>query len=263
MPYLNTPEVRLHYTDTGSRWGTPVLLVHGWGGDSSEWLPLATLLPAHRVVTVDLRGHGRSSTPPSGYAPADFAGDLADLLVQLDLPPVIAVGHSMGAQVVVALVARHPAAVAALVVLDPAYGADEAEMLRIPGEQRQLLAEGSTWAVRFAEDAHVAATPAAVRRHHAQVMAAMDPQVLAAAREALYLAPDAIGSRPAAEAALRALTCPVLTVMTSRDRASWARRTVNRGSSHVELFEGCGHYLHEEHPEELARLIMSWAGALV
>ncbi|WP_042397244.1 alpha/beta fold hydrolase [Streptacidiphilus carbonis] len=260
MSVLETPEVRIHYTDTGSGPGVPLVLVHGWGGDSAEWLPLIARLPERRVLAVDLRGHGRSSAPPTGYAPADFAGDLAGLLERLDLPPVVAVGHSMGAQAVVALAAGHPAAVAGLVVLDPAYGADEAELLRIPREQRQLLAEGSAWAVRFADGSHVAATPQALRRRHAEVLAAMDPQVLAAAREALYLAPDAIGSRPAAEAALKALTCPVLTVMTSRERASWARRTVKDPRSRVELFEGCGHYLHEERPEQLSRLITDWVG---
>lgn len=261
MSVLETPEVRLHYTDTGPRSGVPFVLVHGWGGDSAEWLPLIALLPERRVLAVDLRGHGRSSAPPTGYAPADFAGDLAGLLERLDLPPVIAVGHSMGAQVVVALAAGHPAAVAGLVALDPAYGADAAELLRIPGEQEQLLAEGSAWAARFAERAHVSTTPPAVRRHHQQLLAAMDPRVLVAARDAMYLDPGSMGSQSAAEATLKALSCPVLTIMTSPDRAAWAQRTLHHPLSRVEVFQGCGHYLHEERPEALAQLITNWARA--
>lgn len=46
--------------------------------------------------------------------------------------PVVAVGHSMGAQVVATLAIEHPRAVRALVVITPAYGADEAEERLIP-----------------------------------------------------------------------------------------------------------------------------------
>ena len=263
MPYLETSGARVRYTDTGPRPGAPLLLVHGWGGDSTEWQPVAAeLAPAHRIVTLDLRGHGCSSAPPSGYTPYDFAADLVALLQQLDVPPVIAVGHSMGAQAVVALATRHPQLLAGLVALDPAYGADAAELLRIPGEQEQLLAEGSAWAARFAERAHVSTTPPAVRRHHQQLLAAMDPRVLVAARDAMYLEPGSMGSQTAAEATLKALTCPVLTIMTSPDRAAWAQRTLHHPLSRVEVFQGCGHYLHEERPEALAQLITNWVRAL-
>ncbi|MBD0735696.1 alpha/beta fold hydrolase [Streptomyces sp. CBMA29] len=261
MPDLDLPASRLHFTDTGPRTSAGTfLLVHGWGGDSTEWRRAASgLTPDHRVITADLRGHGRSSAPADGYAPADFAADLSALLVRLDAPPVIAVGHSMGAQVVVALAADRPPAVAALAALDPAYGADRAEMRRIPGEQEQLRAEGSGWAARFAEGAHTRGTPPEVRARHRRVMAAMDPGVLLAARDAMYLAPGAFGSLPAAEAKLATLTQPVLTVMTGLARAAWARRALPGPRSRVEVFQGCGHYLHEERPERLARLLSRWA----
>ncbi|WP_030354786.1 alpha/beta fold hydrolase [Streptomyces scopuliridis] len=267
MPYVELPRVRLRFTDTGTGTGsgtdagagTPLLLIHGWGGDSAEWRPVvAALPPGRRVITADLRGHGESSTPPRGYSPADFAGDLAMLMSWLDLPPVIAVGHSMGAQIVVALTAARSDAVMGLVALDPAYGADDAELRRIPGEQEQLRAEGSGWAARFVDGAHTSATPRRVRARHRRLMSAMDPRVLAEARDAMYLAPGAFGPRAAAEAMLVTLRRPVLTVMTSLDRAAWARRALPDPRSRVEVFEGCGHYLHEERPEELASLLARW-----
>ncbi|MFC1401841.1 MULTISPECIES: alpha/beta fold hydrolase [Streptacidiphilus] len=243
--------VALHCRDSGTG-EDPVLLVHGWGGSGVEWRPLVTALgPGRRTIVPDLRGHGDSPDPAHGYAPADFAGDLARLLLGLGTGPVTVAGHSMGAQIAVELATAHPESVSRLLLLDPAFGADEAEMRRIPGEQRQLRAEGTPWAVRFAGTAHGPDTAPAIRELHRRLMSAMDPAVLAEARDAMYLAPSAFGSRPAAEARLRALSCPVLTVMTTEERAAWARRALPGGR--VELLRG-GHYLHEEHPTELASL---------
>lgn len=258
---LDLDGLRLRYRDTGGGTGTPLLLVHGWGGEGAEWDAVAAALaPERRVIAADLRGHGASSTPPEGYAPDDFAADLAGLLRAVGAPAVAAVGHSMGAQVAVALARAHPAAVASVVAVDPAYGADDAELRRIPAEQRQLRAEGSAWAVRFAAGAHVATTPAEVRERHARLMAAMDPGVLAAARDAMYLAPDAFGPRRAAEATLATLTCPVLTVMSTPERAVWARDVRQPLGSRAELVAG-GHYLHEEHPDRIAELLREWTAA--
>lgn len=258
---LELDGVRLRYRDTGRGTGTPLLLVHGWGGDLTDWDPVvAALAPERRLITVDLRGHGGSSTLQDGYAPADFAADLAGLLRAVGAPAVAAVGHSMGAQAAVALALAHPSAVSSVVAVDPAYGADDSELRRIPAEQRQLLAEGSAWAVRFADGAHTATTPAAVRERHARLMAAMDPGVLAAARDAMYLAPGAFGPRRAAEATLATLTCPVLTLMSTPERAAWARGVPQRPGSRAE-FIASGHYLHEEHPDRIAELLREWTAA--
>ncbi|MBN6055272.1 alpha/beta fold hydrolase, partial [Nonomuraea sp. RK-328] len=71
------------------------------------------------------------------------------LLPLLDLgEPVVAIGHSMGAQVVTALAVEHPAAVSALVVIAPAYGADEEEERLIPGRLAALRTEGAAAALR-------------------------------------------------------------------------------------------------------------------
>ncbi len=262
MPYMERGGVRLHYRDRGARTAaTPLLLVHGWGGDGAEWDPLAAALTKdRRVITADLRGHGRSSAPAAGYAPADFAADLAGLLRHVDCAPVMAVGHSMGGQIVLALAAAHPWAVASLVALDPAYGADDDELTRTPGEQARLRAEGAPWAVRFVTGAFAAGAAPRARARHERLMAAMSPRVLLAARDAMYLDAGAIGPRRATEARLASLTLPLLTVMTTAPRAAWARRHLNHPLSRVELVEG-GHYVHEEQPDRVVGLLREWSAA--
>jgi 3-oxoadipate enol-lactonase len=76
-----------------------VMLVHGFGADSlaSFYFTLAAPLSARgiEVIAYDLRGHGRSSRPDTGYRLSDFVADLAELLDALDVPgPVHLVGNS-------------------------------------------------------------------------------------------------------------------------------------------------------------------------
>jgi pimeloyl-ACP methyl ester carboxylesterase len=92
---------------------TSLLLVHSWGGDHQVWDALD--LHGHRMIAPDLRGHGGAPAPPTGYRPADLARDLLPLIDE----PVVAVGHSMGAQVMTTLAIEHPRAVRALVVITP------------------------------------------------------------------------------------------------------------------------------------------------
>ena len=81
--------------------GPTLVFVHGVMIDnlSSFYLSIApALAKAARVILYDLRGHGRSEQPPSGYTTDDMADDLDGILAALDLPDprVIVVGHSFG-----------------------------------------------------------------------------------------------------------------------------------------------------------------------
>src|SRR5690349_12225399 len=88
----------------------PTLLVHGLGVSGSVMQPFARrLLPDLAAVVPDLRGHGESDAPPSGYAPADYAADLAEVVADLDLQePIGYIGHSLGALVGLRLAEAQP-----------------------------------------------------------------------------------------------------------------------------------------------------------
>ncbi|GIX48317.1 MAG: 3-oxoadipate enol-lactone hydrolase [Candidatus Tectimicrobiota bacterium] len=112
--------MRLAYEDRGA--GKPAFVfVHGWTCNRSFFAPQAEYFARrHRVVSVDLRGHGDSDKPQGEYSIATYADDLAYLIGQLGLGKVIAVGHSMGGITVLQLAAAHPDCVAAIVMVDPA-----------------------------------------------------------------------------------------------------------------------------------------------
>ncbi|WP_241386037.1 alpha/beta fold hydrolase [Rhodococcus sp. CH91] len=95
----------------------PVLLVHGMGGDGSTWTRFASTLvkAGRRVITVDLRGHGRSARAES-YRFGDFAADLAGLCAHLGMEAVDLVGHSLGGHVGSLVAQQHPGLVRRLVL---------------------------------------------------------------------------------------------------------------------------------------------------
>lgn len=96
------------------------VLVHGLASNARMWDGVAAHLVerGHRAATVDLRGHGRSSTPDGPYDVATVADDLAAVLTTLGWPRPVVAGQSWGGNVVLELSARHPALVAGVVLVD-------------------------------------------------------------------------------------------------------------------------------------------------
>jgi pimeloyl-ACP methyl ester carboxylesterase len=119
----------LFYTTQGPETGIPLLLIHGWTCDQTDWAFQTALLALSRVffvIAMDLRGHGRSFCPSSAAAfdPVTMAEDGAALLRHLGVGlsnEAIVIGHSLGGLVVTELVAAYPELVQGHVLLDPAY----------------------------------------------------------------------------------------------------------------------------------------------
>ena len=85
----------------------PLLLLHGAGGNLAHMTTLARALrPRHRVITMDLRGHGRSGDGPWTWD-AGLA-DLAAVVVQMELDRPAVVGHSLGGMVAALWATGHP-----------------------------------------------------------------------------------------------------------------------------------------------------------
>lgn len=225
----------------------PLLLVHGWGGDARAWSGLD--FARRRVITVDLRGHGRSPVLRHGYRPVDYAQDLAALVERLDIGPIVAVGHSMGGQIVVQLALERPDLVAAVVAVDPAYGADEAEVATFGRRLEALRTDGAAAAVR-----QLGLPPGEVRDQ----LLATPGHVLAESYAGMYTDPGAFGARPAAAAHLSGLTQPLLCVRPVPSMAAWDASLSLPYGSRIVLWNGCGHFLHHERPWQFVNLVESW-----
>lgn len=119
-------EVKLHYQQVGT--GPDLVMVHGITGNLAVWhLHIVPALSEHfRVVTYDLRGHGYSDTPPSGYSPDDMAEDLRGLMDALELDRPVIAGHSYGADIALYFAARFPDRVREVIAIEAALPALEA-----------------------------------------------------------------------------------------------------------------------------------------
>lgn len=116
---------RLHVVEHGS--GPPIVLVHGITLSSSIWaLQLDRLADRHRVVAVDMRGHGRSEAGRDGYGIDRLADDLLDVLQALEIEQAVLAGHSMGGMVSLRLACQRPdemrSAVASLALVGTGAG---------------------------------------------------------------------------------------------------------------------------------------------
>lgn len=110
--------VKLAFQQTGSG-SPPVVLVHGWTCNHTYFAPQRDhLAKRHRVVTIDLRGHGDSDKPKGPYTIAGFADDVAWLCGEIGLTKPIVIGHSMGGMTALELAARHPDLPSAIVACE-------------------------------------------------------------------------------------------------------------------------------------------------
>ena len=118
MSRLRRDGVALFYEEAGVG-EPPMLLVHGIACDHTHLTPqLEYFSGDHRVVAVDLRGHGQSDAPQQEYTIEGFADDLAWVCTRLGLENPVVVGHSLGGRICLALAASYPDLPVAVVAMD-------------------------------------------------------------------------------------------------------------------------------------------------
>ena len=99
MPYVEVePGVKLFYEINGT--GKTILFVHGWTMSHDVWeYQVSSLAERYRTVVLDLRGHGDSDKPWSGYTYDVYARDIENFTAQMGLEDFTYVGWSMGAAI--------------------------------------------------------------------------------------------------------------------------------------------------------------------
>ena len=110
----------VHYLDFGGD-GTPLLMVHGLGGNAMNWMAVGPgLAKSHRVLALDLAGFGRTPLFHRSAALGANAMLVHDLIEQVIGEPTILMGNSMGGHIAILEAADHPRWVEALILVDPA-----------------------------------------------------------------------------------------------------------------------------------------------
>jgi len=117
MPTVRINGIDIYYQVTG--YGEPLLLIHGHGSSSRDWeYQVDYFAKDYQVITMDVRGCGRSSKPAGPYSLHLFAEDIAALLEELDVGAAHVVGISMGGMIAFELVLGFPQLVKSMVVVN-------------------------------------------------------------------------------------------------------------------------------------------------
>jgi pimeloyl-ACP methyl ester carboxylesterase len=261
VPHLRVDEaIEIHYSDDGH--GPAVLLLHGWGCDGNDWSWLAAdLMADHRVIIVDHRGHGRSTSTVTVFGAKVLAQDAAVLLRHLSIDTAIVIGHSMGTIVASALAVEHPDLVSALVLADPVYGQrDDDAAQTLTAVRRNPL---DTAAMIFSQF-YLDASPSWLSFWHRRRLQGTPPSVITEALAALYEGPDGIGRRSTGQPYLSQRKCPILAIYSgvSADTVEWERALPHGSNDRIVIWPDNGHFLHQERPEDFAALTRDWLATL-
>jgi pimeloyl-ACP methyl ester carboxylesterase len=118
MPKVLVNQLAVHYQQQGK--GQDIVLIHGVTGNLSVWFIniLPALIKKYRVTAYDLRGHGYSDRPRSGYTSDDMVVDLKGLVDHLQIKRAFFVGHSFGGAIALHFASLYPQQTAGVVVLD-------------------------------------------------------------------------------------------------------------------------------------------------
>lgn len=97
---------KVHYTDNGE--GKPIVLMHGWGCDTTTLASIEKVaLESRRVINIDFPGHGKSPEPPEVWGVEEYTQVLEEIVKaeQLERPSLL--GHSFGGRVGILYSSRH------------------------------------------------------------------------------------------------------------------------------------------------------------
>ena len=129
MPTFRTEDgAELHYKVEGKDRGNPDLIfIHGWCSNLNHWEEQAAYFQdSHRVLRMDRRGMGQSTSPGSGHTPQQHAADIAALARHEGFINAVAIAHAGGGPAGVAFSHAYPDLVRAFILVDSAVmpGAD-------------------------------------------------------------------------------------------------------------------------------------------
>ncbi|MCB2227632.1 MAG: alpha/beta hydrolase [Desulfarculaceae bacterium] len=136
---------KVFYTDQGK--GQPALvLIHGWICNHQFYKDMVPGLAAkHRVIALDLIGHGKSAAPQVAYTQEYLARSVLAVMDKAGIKNAVLIGHSMGAALARRIALEHPARVRALVSLDGALGQPPQD----PKAREQWIAQAQAFAAQF------------------------------------------------------------------------------------------------------------------
>ena len=264
MAYCRTGEYPIYFEEAGR--GLPVILIHGHALDLRVWDDVVPGLVSAglRVIRYDVRGHGRSHAPDSGYTWDAYLADLKALVSHLGLQEAVVVGFSMGGGIALSFAQHYPERTAGLALVAsvlPGFGYSGAFGREVEQVQAAVRERGVHPAI---EEVFPQTSLYAQIRDDADAMDKVHA-MLAGYSGKEYLEPE--DQRPPYDPQhLRRLgdvDAPTLVVVGSEDNQDMHQiaKLLSERISAAELvsLDGAGHMLPMERPRELSALLATFA----
>jgi len=236
--------------------GEPLVMVHGVGGDSSNWDGVvAALPPRFRTIRLDLSGHGRSGLITGPCTVQDLARDVTDVMDALSVPAAAIAGFSLGGLIAQAIALEFPARVTKLALIATVAGRTPEEQARSAARIEVVREKGLAFIAAgnrefWFSDAFRKARPEMVEARVQQFMAC---------DSASYLHAFAVFAKGDFVTRLGEIRAPTLVVAGEFDPAATARmaRLMHEHitGSQLEILAGMRHAVLIECPERVAGLL--------
>jgi pimeloyl-ACP methyl ester carboxylesterase len=247
-----------------------VALLHGGFRNSGDWYHQAAQLgEQHRVVTIDLPGHGDSPMPPYGCAVIGVADDVRQILDCLGSGPAVLVGHSFSCRVVCEFGRRWPERVVGIVLVDGSRtaGGPVSEDAIVA----QLRTRGPVETLRsLYVNMFLPTSPRELRERVVAEAVAFPTEVMQSLMTASARWDDA-----EADDALAALGCPVLALQSTYTRLDGTREALTGPQSpwldllparvadlRIEIVPGTGHFSMLERPVAVTEALIRFVESL-
>jgi pimeloyl-ACP methyl ester carboxylesterase len=243
----------------------PIVLIHCYTCAIDWWDGMIPLLSrTHRVVAIDLLGHGGSEKPSSGYGIEQQASLVAQALNKLGVEGAVVVGHSLGAAVATELAAQSRQLVDRLVVIDEAPDSSFGDLGTMAKLSYQPVLGQAMWRVlpdgaikdglgeAFAPgyDVPDAFVDDLKRMTYTSYKASYDDEK------------DYTDERPLDER-IRAALVPALVIFGSEDQIYDARKAIAAYAgipgARTAIVQGAGHSPNVEKPAQTAKLVLGFA----
>lgn len=256
--FLEHAKGRIAYDETGA--GPLVLCVPSMGDVRGEYRFLAPQLAqaGYRVVTMDVRGHGESSTVWDDFSVAGVGSDIVALIRHIDGGPAVVIGDSMAAGATVWAAAEAPELLTGVILVGPFVRSE-------PSLFSGLLFGAMfsrPWGPAMWQWYYKTLYPTRKPEDFAQYVQKLRKNLAEAGRmEALQKMLAA--SKSASEQRLGRVQAPALVLMGTKDpdfkepevEARWVAEKVN---AQLHMIEGAGHYPHAEMPEAVAPRVLAF-----
>jgi pimeloyl-ACP methyl ester carboxylesterase len=264
---LDLPAGEAQIVDRGPRDGSPIVLIHCFTCAIDWWDGMMPALTRdHRVVAIDLLGHGGSEKPGSGYSVPIQAELVAQALERLGVRDAEVVGHSLGGTVAVALAQQSPQLVERVVIIDTEPRTGEASLGLVAQLGFAPIVGEAFWRVK--PDAAVKEGLGVAFAPGYDVPDAfvedLDRMTFSSYDDSAAAFDDYIGEAPL-DQRMRQTGKPLLVMMGGEEQLiddpvqSLARYARTVPGARTELIAGAGHSPNVEKPAQAASLVLKFA----